>query len=85
MPESLVYVYDMTVLSTFQPYRVLVVDTLGAGDTFRAGVVYALLKCLDDEACVRFAAASAAVACTRFPSVNQPPGLDEIDALLQEH
>ncbi len=64
------------------PFTVPVVDTLGAGDTFRAGVVYGLLQGLAADALVRFAAASAAVCCTRFPSVLQPPELAEIEALL---
>ncbi len=67
---------------TFAPFKIDVVDTLGAGDTFRAGIVYGLLQGMSDEALVRFASAAAAVVCTRFPSVYQPPALAEIQALL---
>lgn len=68
--------------SQFTPYLVTVVDTLGAGDTFRAGVVYGLLQGMSEDEIVRFAAACAAVTCTRFPSVHTPPELGEITALM---
>lgn len=69
---------------TLKAYDVPVVDTLAAGDSFRAGVVYGLLKGMPDEELVRFASATAAVVCTRFPSVAQPPTLDEIRALMSD-
>jgi sugar/nucleoside kinase (ribokinase family) len=67
---------------TFTPFKIKVVDTLAAGDTFRAGVVYGVLKEMPDDEVVRFAAACAAVACTRFPSVRQPPDMGEIVELI---
>ncbi len=36
--------------------------------------VYGILKGMRDDETVRFAAACAAVACTRFPSVREPQG-----------
>jgi sugar/nucleoside kinase (ribokinase family) len=63
-------------------YDVPVVDTLAAGDTFRAGVIYGLLNGFSDDEIARFASATAAVVCTRFPSVAQPPTLEEIRALM---
>jgi sugar/nucleoside kinase (ribokinase family) len=69
-------------IETFQPYPITVVDTLAAGDTFRAGVVYGILKGWSDLEVVRFASAIAAVSCTRFPSVYEPPTLAEITALI---
>jgi sugar/nucleoside kinase (ribokinase family) len=71
-----------TPLQSFQPYKIKVVDTLAAGDTFRAGVVYGILKGFSDLEVVRFASATAAVKCTRFPSVYQPPTLAEITDLI---
>lgn len=68
--------------AAFIPYKIEVVDTLAAGDTFRAGVVYGILHGLSDRDVIRFAAACAGVACTRFPSVHEPPTLSEIEALL---
>jgi sugar/nucleoside kinase (ribokinase family) len=58
------------------------VDTLAAGDTFRAGVVYGILKGWSDLEIVRFASATAAVSCMRFPSVYEPPTLAEITDLM---
>jgi sugar/nucleoside kinase (ribokinase family) len=69
--------------ATFKPYTVEVVDTLAAGDTFRAGVVYGVLKQLSDLETVKFASACAAVSCTRFPSVYEPPTLQEVTRLMQ--
>ncbi len=66
----------------FTPFVVKVLDTLGAGDTFRAGVVYGVLKQMPDDEIVRFAAACAAISCTRFPSVYQPPKMEEVLELL---
>lgn len=67
---------------TLPAYPIEVVDTLAAGDSFRAGVVYGLLNEMPDDELVRFASATAAMVCTRFPSVAQPPTLDEIRALM---
>lgn len=66
---------------SFKPYRVAPKSTLGAGDTFRGGVVHALAAGMDDEGIVRFAAATAACVCQRFPMAFDPPGLEEITAL----
>jgi sugar/nucleoside kinase (ribokinase family) len=62
-------------------FKVDVVSTLGAGDTFKAGCVYALLNGYDDDKTVRFASAAAAVACSKFPIGFNPPTLPEIEKL----
>lgn len=69
-------------IRSFEPYQVDVVSTLGAGDTFKAGCVYALWAGMDDLSTVRFAAACAAVACTRFPLPLNPPQLAEVLMLM---
>lgn len=66
----------------FSPYKVEVKSTLGAGDTFRAGVVYGMLQHWADEKTVAFAAATAASVCTRFPMAFDPPSLDEVTGLM---
>jgi sugar/nucleoside kinase (ribokinase family) len=66
-----------------EPYRVEAISTLGAGDTFRAGVVFGLLKAWDDERIVRFAAALAAILCTRLPIADNVPTLAEVEALME--
>ncbi len=62
----------------FKPYPIQVVSTLGAGDSFKAGCVYGLWKQMDDDSLVRFAAATAACACTSFPLPLNPPTYDNI-------
>jgi sugar/nucleoside kinase (ribokinase family) len=69
--------------TTFKPYTVKVIDTLGAGDVFRAGVVYGVLQHMSDRDTVQFASACAAVSCTRFPSVYEPPTLAEVTRLIK--
>jgi sugar/nucleoside kinase (ribokinase family) len=65
-----------------KPFDVEVRSTLGAGDTFKAGCVYALLHGLADAKLVRFASACSAVAISRFPLPLNPPTLAEVQALL---
>ncbi|HEY1405807.1 MAG TPA: carbohydrate kinase family protein, partial [Spirochaetota bacterium] len=68
----------------FSPYLVEVKSTLGAGDTFRAGVVYGLSQKWDDARVVQFASALAAVVCTRLPIADNPPTLDEVIAFISQ-
>ncbi len=70
-------------IKRMRPFDVTVRSTLGAGDTFKAGCVYALLKGLSDEETVRFAGACSAVAISRFPLPLYPPKLDEVNELLR--
>lgn len=65
-----------------KPFSVEVKSTLGAGDTFKAGCVYALLHGMPDEELVRFASACSGIAISRFPLPLQPPTLDEVTALI---
>jgi len=81
--RTVLFASAKTPVQSFQPYSIKVVDTLAAGDTFRAGVVYGILKGWSDFEVVRFASATAAVSCTRFPSVYEPPTLAEITELMK--
>jgi len=58
------------------------VDTTGAGDVFRGAFIYALLRGDTPEAILRFAAAAAAVSCTREGAIDSVPTLAEIEQLL---
>lgn len=66
-----------------KPFRVKVAGTLGAGDTFRGGVVYGILKGFSDGDTVKFAAATAGCVCRRFPMALNPPDLNEILELAE--
>ena len=61
-----------------QPYPIKPVDTSGAGDSFRAGIVVGFLNGWDDKRMIEFAAAVAALVCMRFPGVLNSPSLDEV-------
>ncbi len=63
-------------------FTVDAVDTTGAGDVFRAGFIYALLRDWPTDEILRFANAAAAVSCTRLGALGGIPALDEIDALM---
>jgi sulfofructose kinase len=65
-----------------EPFPVRVVDTAGAGDSFRGGLMYGMLQDWPDAECVRFATAVAALVCTRAPGCVHPPALDEVQKLL---
>ena len=66
-----------------KPFDVTVRSTLGAGDTFKAGCVYGLLRGMDDDQMVRFASACSAIAISRFPLPLDPPRLDEVNGLIR--
>jgi len=58
------------------------VDTTGAGDVFRAGMIYGLLQGWEVPALLRFANAAAAVSCTRPGAIASVPTLNEVNDLL---
>lgn len=62
----------------FRPYSVEAASTLGAGDSFKAGTIYALSLGLSDEDIVRYGCAVAAAAITRYPIYEYPPTLDDV-------
>lgn len=65
-------------------FRVQTVDTTGAGDVFRAGFIYALLRGDPPAAILRFAAAAAALSCTREGALGSGPSLEEVETLLRQ-
>jgi sugar/nucleoside kinase (ribokinase family) len=67
----------------FTPCRVDVVDTAGAGDSFRAGVVYGLLQGWQDPQIVEYASALAGLVCTRFPGVLDSPSHLEVSRFIR--
>lgn len=67
------------------PFSVNIVSTLGAGDTFKAGAIFALHRHMTDDELVRFAAATAGVACENYPIAFYPPTLEKIHALLRKN
>jgi sugar/nucleoside kinase (ribokinase family) len=68
----------------YKPYKITPVDTTGAGDSFRAGIVYGLLNSWDDESTVDFASAVAACVCLSAPHALNAPGLEGVLAFMKE-
>jgi len=64
------------------PFPVDVVDSAGAGDSFRGGLIYGLLRGWSDAESVRFASAIAALICTTAPGCVHPPSLAQVRDFL---
>jgi sugar/nucleoside kinase (ribokinase family) len=69
----------------FKPYRVKVIDSAGAGDSFRAGVIYGMLQRWSDDQTIQYAAAVAGLVCARFPGVLNSPTHAEVIQFIHEH
>lgn len=63
-------------------FRVAVVDTTGAGDSFHGGLLYALGHAFGLREAVRFATAVAALNCTRLGGQSGLPTLPEVERML---
>jgi sugar/nucleoside kinase (ribokinase family) len=59
-------------------------DTTGAGDSFRAGIIYGMLNGQEDEELIRTGAAVAALVCERFPGVLNSPTEGELSEFLAQ-
>ena len=63
-------------------FAVEAVDTVGAGDVFHGALTLALAEGRDMVAALRFAAAAAALKCTRLGGSAAAPWRGEVEALL---
>jgi sulfofructose kinase len=66
-------------------FKVDVVDTLGAGDTFHGAFTLMLAEQVSVRPAMRFAAATAALKCTRYGGILGAPSRAEVDAFLQKN
>lgn len=64
------------------PFPVASVDTLAAGDVFHGSFALRIAKGADEADAMRFAAAAAAIKCTRFGGRLGAPTRAEVEALL---
>ena len=64
------------------PVAVEARDTTGAGDSFRAGVVFGMLRGYDDERLVGTASALAAMVCRTAPGVLGSPTEQQLERFL---
>jgi sulfofructose kinase len=65
-------------------FTVQAVDTTGAGDVFRGGLIYALLDGQPIDRALRTANAAAAVSCTRLGALNGVPTLNEVHDMMAD-
>lgn len=65
-----------------QPYVIDPVDTAGAGDSFRAGIVYGTLQGWPVVQSIRFASAVAALVCQTIPGVLHSPSYEDVIAFM---
>lgn len=63
-------------------YRIEVVDTTAAGDTFCGGLVAALSRGQGMQEALAYASAAAALACTRMGAQTSIPSAAEVEALM---
>lgn len=66
------------------PYKVDVVSTIGAGDGFASGFLYALAQGLPIADCLRHGNAAAAIVVSRLSCADAMPRLDELQRFLEE-
>jgi sugar/nucleoside kinase (ribokinase family) len=83
--EELWYARRNEKMKTCRPYTITPLDTAGAGDTFRAGIVYGLYKRMSDEAAVEFASAVAACVCLSIPHALNAPDLAGVQKFMREN
>ena len=74
-----------TPIRQFKPNTIKVVDSAGAGDSFRAGIIYGMLQQWSDDQTIRYAAAIAGLVCASFPGVLNSPTHAEVMRFLQDH
>ena len=68
-----------------EPFTVDIRDTTGAGDSFRGGIIYGMLRGYADDELVRTASAVAAMVCERVPGVLNSPTENELAEFLDRH
>ena len=67
------------------PFKVDVIDSAGAGDSFRGALAYSVLRGWSDEMSLRFASAVAALVCTTAPGCVNSPTLEQVEQFLRDH
>lgn len=66
-------------------FKVDVIDTLGAGDTFHGAFTLMLAEGKTEREAMRFSAAAAALKCTRYGGILGAPTRAEVEAFLATH
>lgn len=79
-----VYWRDGAKVRHMAAFKVAAIDTLGAGDTFHGAFTFRLVETGDVVESMRFAAAAAAIKCTRFGGLMGAPSRAEVEAFLKK-
>jgi sugar/nucleoside kinase (ribokinase family) len=83
--DELWYARSGQQINKFKPYKINPIDTTGAGDSFRSGIIFGLMNSWDDEKILDFASAVAACVCLTIPHTLNAPGLVEINKFIKEY
>ncbi|MBZ5593892.1 MAG: 5-dehydro-2-deoxygluconokinase [Acidobacteriia bacterium] len=67
-----------------EPYSVEVVSTIGAGDGFASGFLYALSRGLTAVECLHYGNAAAAIVVSRLSCSEAMPTLAEVEEIMRE-
>ena len=81
--KPLLFARNDTEARAFSPFTVEARDTTGAGDSFRAGLIYGMLRDYDDTRLVETASAVAALVSQRVPGVLKSPSAAELEDFLR--
>jgi sugar/nucleoside kinase (ribokinase family) len=66
-------------------YTVSVTDTVGAGDSFDAGFIYAYLNGMDLHSCLKWGNACGALSATGMGGISSQPIVSEVENLLSKY
>jgi sulfofructose kinase len=80
-----VYWIDDCAIRHMAAFKVKAIDTLGAGDVFHGAFTFRLVETGDVVDAIRFAAAAAAIKCTRFGGLMGAPSRAEVEAFLKQN
>lgn len=83
--DELWFARGMNKIKKLRPYKINPIDTTGAGDSFRSGVIYGLLNNWDDESTVEFASAVSACVCLSVPHTLNAPNLEGVLQFMKEN
>lgn len=80
-----IYWLERSTLRHLLAFAVRAIDTLGAGDVYHASFTLALVEGRTLAQALRFAAAVAALKCTRFGGAASAPQRTEVEAFLADN
>ena len=80
--KPLLFARNHADVHSFAPFTVEARDTTGAGDSFRAGLIYGMLHGYEDARLIETASAVAAMVSERIPGVLNSPTVAELERFI---